>query len=617
MRKIYLSFLCLASCIGVNAQNIQNTTFIKMSKNTNSVAKKTPVHSSTVKAAGDLLFENDFSDPSDWVQSTGPGHVGTLGKWTIATELTQSLIDQSIAGKNFPITFLSASGGNFGFVDSDGAGSSGTQDAYFNYNGTIDLSALAPGTSITLEFDNIFRRYNETFFVDFSNDNGVNWTSIQVNTSVPTNENSDNPGHILANLATTNIAGYSQVKMRFHYLGHYDWFWAVDDVSLRETFVNDGYLDYSFMGTDTATTLGCDYYAIPTGQVSFPGQVFRTVASNIGTQTQNNFQIHATSTGYDAYSGLGTVIGANFAMNQTDTFHITTPFNPTIPGTYDVMVSTSLGDTIDDYLTNDTTSFRGIVIGGTDFARDNGVMTSFTTGLVDAPITAWFNYMNIFDTYSVGSILTYIPSIQPEGINDYVHASVDKYDVSNGSWSEVVVTEFADIDTTMYGSWLRLNADGGAIDLEPGSYRVKFYRTENDANSLRIGMAQSCPDGTVGAWLVADSATGMKDPNALMIRLSSISTLGMEELSNNFEVNVYPNPANTVANVSFNLKDYSSVEVTVTDLSGKTVYSNVLGSIATGAHNVAINTDAIANGVYMVNFIANGVMSTEKLVIRK
>jgi hypothetical protein len=53
------------------------------------------------------------------------------------------------------------------------------------------------------------------------------------------------------------------------------------------------------------------------------------------------------------------------------------------------------------------------------------------------------------------------------------------------------------------------------------------------------------------------------------------------------------------------------------DLAGKVVYSNDLGTVNSGAHTVTINTDAIANGVYMVNVSVNGSVSTEKLVIRK
>ena len=55
----------------------------------------------------------------------------------------------------------------------------------------------------------------------------------------------------------------------------------------------------------------------------------------------------------------------------------------------------------------------------------------------------------------------------------------------------------------------------------------------------------------------------------------------------------------------------------LTDLTGKTVFTNNLGTITTGAHKTTINTDVLSNGVYMVNFVANGVVSTQKLIVRK
>lgn len=92
--------------------------------------------------------------------------------------------------------------------------------------------------------------------------------------------------------------------------------------------------------------------------------------------------------------------------------------------------------------------------------------------------------------------------------------------------------------------------------------------------------------------------------------------LNVNELENNIGMNVFPNPAVNNATVSFELNGEAAVNVSVTDLAGQVVYTNNLGSVA-GAQNVEINTASIASGVYMVNVEANGVVSTEKLVVRK
>jgi hypothetical protein len=52
------------------------------------------------------------------------------------------------------------------------------------------------------------------------------------------------------------------------------------------------------------------------------------------------------------------------------------------------------------------------------------------------------------------------------------------------------------------------------------------------------------------------------------------------------------------------------------DLSGKNVFNTVLGTV-NGTQQVNINTDALSNGVYMVNLNIDGKISTQKLIVRK
>ena len=59
----------------------------------------------------------------------------------------------------------------------------------------------------------------------------------------------------------------------------------------------------------------------------------------------------------------------------------------------------------------------------------------------------------------------------------------------------------------------------------------------------------------------------------------------------------------------------ASVVVVLTDVSGKAVYSNNLGTV-NGMKNLNINTANFANGIYMVNVTSNGTVTTQKLVVR-
>jgi Tol biopolymer transport system component len=90
----------------------------------------------------------------------------------------------------------------------------------------------------------------------------------------------------------------------------------------------------------------------------------------------------------------------------------------------------------------------------------------------------------------------------------------------------------------------------------------------------------------------------------------------LNEVANTVGMNVYPNPANSNATVSFSLNNEADVNINVTDLSGKVVYTNALGTV-NGTQSVNVNTDALNSGVYMVNVSVDGTVSTQKLVIRK
>ena len=95
------------------------------------------------------------------------------------------------------------------------------------------------------------------------------------------------------------------------------------------------------------------------------------------------------------------------------------------------------------------------------------------------------------------------------------------------------------------------------------------------------------------------------------------NTIGLDEVANVSNINLFPNPANEATTVSFALNNASDVNVTVTNLAGQEVYANALGNVAAGTSEVSINTAELSNGVYMVNVVVDGAASTQKLVIKK
>lgn len=78
---------------------------------------------------------------------------------------------------------------------------------------------------------------------------------------------------------------------------------------------------------------------------------------------------------------------------------------------------------------------------------------------------------------------------------------------------------------------------------------------------------------------------------------------------NTINLNVFPNPADDLVNITWD--NASTADITLRDLSGKTVYNNV----STGT-NTVLNTSEFASGIYMLDVNIDGESTITKLVIR-
>ena len=95
-----------------------------------------------------------------------------------------------------------------------------------------------------------------------------------------------------------------------------------------------------------------------------------------------------------------------------------------------------------------------------------------------------------------------------------------------------------------------------------------------------------------------------------MIRLLDYPAASVAELSNEFGMSVFPNPANEAINISLN-KEVSAT-LSLLDISGKVVRTQALNGIST-----SINTASLNSGVYFVTINDGTSVSTQKVVIKK
>ena len=79
----------------------------------------------------------------------------------------------------------------------------------------------------------------------------------------------------------------------------------------------------------------------------------------------------------------------------------------------------------------------------------------------------------------------------------------------------------------------------------------------------------------------------------------------------------YPNPFNPTTTINFSLDQTSMVNLTVMDISGRTVSELVSGMVSSGTHSVNFDAAELSSGVYFYTLQANGISSTKKMVLLK
>ncbi len=114
---------------------------------------------------------------------------------------------------------------------------------------------------------------------------------------------------------------------------------------------------------------------------------------------------------------------------------------------------------------------------------------------------------------------------------------------------------------------------------------------------------------------VYPSIFGSNYPLAMTIDLSekkaSINELDMLNRS----MKLYPNPASTSIDATFELQNASELSISVTDLSGKVVYSMNAVKGLSGVNQVTIDTKAFNNGMYVLNVVSNNSVVTKKFSV--
>jgi hypothetical protein len=149
---------------------------------------------------------------------------------------------------------------------------------------------------------------------------------------------------------------------------------------------------------------------------------------------------------------------------------------------------------------------------------------------------------------------------------------------------------------------VQLNADEAYL-IVAGS-----YGDDGATDDLIVGTAGVSEAQT--SFYKDESGTWFYTTSTPMVRMNFDPVLSINEVENAFGLNVYPNPANEVINVSLNKS--TNATISVVDVAGKVVKTSSINGLTS-----TINASDLTNGVYYVTITDGTSIATEKVVIKK
>lgn len=174
------------------------------------------------------------------------------------------------------------------------------------------------------------------------------------------------------------------------------------------------------------------------------------------------------------------------------------------------------------------------------------------------------------------------------------------------------------------------NAGGTSVSLVSGTQYTtseSYSANVQDINDFNLAGSQASgnvfdfhteSEVEVVAWLQAADQTIMNSTVSVGdTDWDTGSGASINDFADNTRIGVYPNPVtDDQLNVVVSAEQSSDAVVTVTDMTGAVVLTENMGSIAPGTNNMTLNIVSLASGLYNVNVISNGHISSTKVTVK-
>ena len=237
---------------------------------------------------------------------------GTVGEWVVNNPTTETPAYGGNTGIVDPAQGNCTN--NYAVVDSDGYGSAGSQDTSL-ISPVFDLSGY---TDVILSLNQWHRVYQASVaYIDSSINNGVSWENIVT-------YDTDAAGNEIIDISS--LGGNSEVQIRFRYVGTWEYWWGVDDITVSVPEMSAPDVVTNMLPVDTAADVEILLSTTSSKIVSFSWDAATTgdAASSysVAFGTTNALEI-GTVANFDgtveggAYVGFGTSVETGWQANTT------------------------------------------------------------------------------------------------------------------------------------------------------------------------------------------------------------------------------------------------------------------------------------------------------------
>lgn len=228
------------------------------------------------------------------------------------------------------------------------------------------------------------------------------------------------------------------------------------------------------------------------------------------------------------------------------------------------------------------------------------------------------NYLKIYSENPNGN-----PDQYP--LNDTINQMVEGADVVPSMVSLILRTDSKPEETT----WEILDATG-AVVAEGGPYSTPSQMIQEDYQLDDLSCYQFYVYDAGGDGLASPGffalyygsnqyiIQGMGDFGSVMgTDFTTDDDTGIEDLTSETEVKVYPNPFSNYTNVVLNTAEVSHISVNMYNILGELVYQSDEGILAAGEQQIRISSEGLENGIYFLQLKVNEEMITRRVTVAK